>query len=100
MHLFFDCGVVAAAGFVAGRLGRPRSVLAGSILAVSFCLWDFEGALALNVPFLVRLIWNSFHDAGYLDALVGSLEVHVLLFGCLTAGVMLSRPREKMISIR
>jgi hypothetical protein len=100
VHLFLDCAALTAAGFVVGRLARPGSTLPGAIFAATLCFWDFGGTLALNVPWLARLVWNSFHDARYVDALVTSLETHALLFGCLIAGVALSRPREKMISIR
>jgi hypothetical protein len=54
---------------------------------------------ALNVPWLLRLVWNSFHDSRYLDSLLTSVETHVLLFGCLIAGAVLSQAREKMVSI-
>jgi hypothetical protein len=98
-HLGFDCMTLAAAGFVAGRFNRSHPMWTAGLLAATLCLPDFGGALALNVPWLIRLAWNSFHDSRYLDSLVTSLETHILLFGCLIAGGMLSRPREKAISI-
>jgi hypothetical protein len=98
-HLGFDCSAMAAAGFVAGRFNRTHPMWTAGLLAATFCVTDFRGAIAVNVPWLIRLAWNSFHDSRYLDSLVTSLETHVLLFGCLIAGAMLSRPREKAISI-
>ncbi len=95
VHLAFDCLTLAAAGFVAGRFNRSRALL----FAATLCFWDFGDALALNVPWLLRLVWNSLHDSRYLDSLVSSVETHMLLFGCLFAGAMLSRPREKPVSI-
>jgi hypothetical protein len=98
-HLGFECAAMAAAGFVAGRFNRSHPMWTAGLLAATFCVTDFRGAIAVNVPWLIRLAWNSFHDSRYLDSLVTSLGTHVLLFGCLIAGAMLSRPREKAISI-
>jgi len=98
-HLAFDCMTLAAAGFVAGRFNRSRAVLMGVLFAATLCFWNFGDALALNVPWLLRLAGNSFHDSRYLDSLIASVETHALLFGCLFAGAMLSRAREKPASI-
>jgi len=98
-HLAFDCMTLAAAGFVAGRFNRAHPMWTAGLLAATFCVLDLRGAVAVNVPWLIRLAWNSFHDSRYLDALATSVETHFLLFGCLIAGAMLSRAREKPISI-
>lgn len=99
-HLAFDCLTLAAAGFVTGRFNRSRAVLSAALFAVTLCFWDFRGTLALHVPWLLELVWYSLHDSGFLDALLTSVETHVLLFGCLIAGALLSRPREKPVSIK
>jgi len=98
-HLAFDCMTLAVAGFVTGRFNRPHPLLAAGLFALTLCFWDFGGALALNVPWLLRLVWNSFHDSRFFDSLVASAETHVLLFGCLMAGAMLSRAKERAVSI-
>ena len=98
-HLAFDCLTLAGAGWVAGRFSRPRSMLTAVLFALTLCSLDFEAALALNVPWLLRLVWNSLHDSRYLDSLAAGAETHVLLFGCLFTGAALSRPREKPVSI-
>lgn len=98
-HLAFDCITLAAAGWVAGRFNRSHPLLTVGLFAVTLCFWDFGDVLALNVPWLLRLIGNSFHDSRFLDSLLTSAETHALLFGCLLAGAMLSRPRAKPISI-
>jgi len=99
VHLAFDCVTLAAAGWVAGRLNRPYAIFSALLLALTLCFWDFGEALALNVPWLLRLAWNSLHDSRYFDSLATSAETHVLLFGCLFAGAALSRPKEKPASI-
>jgi hypothetical protein len=98
-HLAFDCLTLTAAGWVAGRFNRGHAMLTAILFAFTLCFWDFGDVLALNVPWLLRLIRNSFHDSRYFDSLSGSAGTHVLLFGCLMAGAALSRAREKPVSI-
>lgn len=98
-HLAFDCLTLTAAGWVAGRFNRRHAMLTAILFAFMLCFWDFGEALALNVPWLLRLMRNSFHDSRYFDSLAGSVETHALLFGCLMAGAALSTPREKPASI-
>jgi hypothetical protein len=98
-HLAFDCLTLTAAGWVAGRFNRGHAMPTAMLFALTLCFWDFGDVLALNVPWLLRLVWNSFHDSRYFEALAGSVETHVLLFGCLTAGAALSRAPEKPVSI-
>ena len=99
IQLAFDCAVLAAAGWVTGRFNRSHAMLTALLFAVTLSFWDFDEMLTLNVPWLLRLVWNSFHDSRYLDSLAASAETHALLFGCLIAGAALSRAREKMVSI-
>lgn len=99
VHLMFDCATMAAAGWVAGRSNRPHGMISALIFTATLCFFDFGEALALNVPWLMHLIVDSFHDARYLDSLAASAETHVLLFGCLLAGARLSRVRQMPVSI-
>jgi len=98
-HLGFDCLTLSAAGWVAGRFNRPHAIVSALLFAFTLCFWNFGAALALNLPWLLRLAVNSFHDSRYLDSLAASAGTHVLLFGCLFAGAALSRPGEKPVSI-
>jgi hypothetical protein len=98
-HLALDCLTLAAAGFVTGRFNRSRAILSADVFALTLSFWDFGYTLALRVPWLLQLAWSSLHDSRFLDALLTSAETHALLFGCLFAGAMLSRPREKPVSI-
>ena len=97
--LGFDCAALFAAGWVTGRLNRSHAVRTGLLFAATLCFRDFGGSLNLNVPGLIRLLWNSFHDSRYFDSLLTSVETHALLFGCLIGGAALSRAREKPVSI-
>jgi hypothetical protein len=98
-HLAFDCLTLTAAGWVAGRFNRGHAMLTVGLFALTLCFWDFGGALALNVPWLLRLVRNSFQDSRYFDSLIASVETHCLLFGCLMTGGALSRARERPVSI-
>jgi hypothetical protein len=97
--LGFDCAALFASGWVTGRLNRSHAVRAGLLFAATLCFWDFGGSLNLNVPGLVRLVGNSFHDSRYFDSLLTSAETHLILFGCLIGGAALSRAREKALSV-
>jgi len=98
-HLAFDCLTLAAAGFVAGRSNRSYAFPSVLLFALTLCFRSFGNTLALNVPWLLRLVWNSFHDSRYFDAMLTSAETHALLFGCLIAGAALSRQRARPVSI-
>jgi hypothetical protein len=92
--LFFDCGALALAGFVAGRLAQPRRMVAAALLAVPLCFFDFESTLTLNAPWLIRLALDSMHDSRFVDSLIASAETHAILFGCLFAAAALSGPAD------
>ncbi len=94
LHLFLDCAAMAAAGWCAGRFSRPRPMRAALLFALTLCGWDFGGMLALNVPWLLRLARDAFENARYLDSLIASAEMHLILFGCLMGGAALSRPGD------
>jgi hypothetical protein len=95
-HLALDCLTLAAAGWVAGRLNRPHAIPTALLFALTLSFWDFG---TLNVPWLLRLAWNTVHDFRFLEPLATSVETHVMLFGCLFAGALLSRPRTPPMSI-
>jgi hypothetical protein len=98
-HLALDGLTLTATGWVVGRFNRPKAILTAVLFAVTLCFWEFGETLGLNVPWLLRLVSNSFHDSRFLDSLIASAEINILLFGCLIAGAGLSRAREKMVSI-
>jgi hypothetical protein len=98
-HLALDCAICAAAGYMTGRFNRSHPVWTAVLFAVTLSFCGFGDTLALNIPFLLRLTWNSLQDSRFFDALLTSAETHTLLLGCLFAGAMLSRPRAKPISV-
>jgi hypothetical protein len=50
--------------------------------------------LPIDVPWLLQLTADAWRDARYRDSLVATFTTHLLLFGSLIAGGLLSRPRQ------
>ncbi len=94
-RLTLDCFALAAAGWVVGRWSRPHSLFVSLVWAATLTLRDFNPLLPIDVPWLLHLLIDSFHDARYLDSLVNTAAGQALLFGCLIAGAMLARPRAE-----
>lgn len=97
VHLMFDCVTLAAAGWVTGHFSRPRSILGVLIFAGTLAFWDFGQLLALNFPWMIRLIENSFRDARYLESLATAAVTQALLFGSLIAGGSFERAAPQSI---
>lgn len=94
VELGLDCAILAATGWVTGRIARPRSVLAVLLFALTLSFWDLSALVAINVPWLMRLVGNA-----HWDSLITTGVSHALLFGSLIAGGLLSRPSTKPVSI-
>lgn len=92
-RLTLDCGILAAAGWVAGYWSRPHSLFAALVFAATLTLRDFTPLLPLDVPWLYRLVVDTLRDSRYLDSLVTSAAGQAMLFGCLISGALLARPR-------
>jgi hypothetical protein len=99
-RLGLDCAVLVGTGWVVGRFSRPNPMFAVLVFAATLTFWDLSFLVAINVPWLVRLAIHSLSgDGNYLSSLVSTVGTHVLLFGCLVGGGLLSRAREKPVSI-
>jgi hypothetical protein len=99
-RLGLDCAVLAATGWVVGRLGRPSSMLGVLVFAATLTVWDVSFLVEINVPWLVRLAVHSLSgDSSYLGSLVSTAVSQALLFGSLVGGGLLSRAPTKPVSI-
>jgi hypothetical protein len=99
-RLGLDCAVLAATGWVVGRLSRPISMLGILAFAATLTLGDFSSTVGINVPWLLRLAAHTMSgESSYLDSLVSTATGQTLLFGSLLAGGLLSRPSTKPVSI-
>ena len=98
--LGLDCAVMAATGWVVGRLGRPSPMLGVLVFAATLTVWDMSFMVEINVPWLLRLVVHALSgDSSYLSSLVSTGASQTLLFGCLLGGGMLSRGAAKPVSI-
>jgi len=93
-QLAFSCIAFAATGWVIGYFSRPHSLFGLLAFAATLMIWDFNPVLPLNVPWLVRLLIDSFRDQRYVDSLVTTTLSDALLFGCLIGGGALGRPSQ------
>jgi hypothetical protein len=99
-QLGLDCAVMVATGWVVGRLSRPNPMLGVLVFGATLTFWDISFLVAINVPWLVRLVIHALSsDGNYLSSLVSTAGSQILLFGCLVGGGLLSRVREKPVSI-
>ena len=99
LKVVLDMGTLAACGWVAGRVGRPRTMAAAALAAAGLTAFDLTPYLVLNVPWLLRLIGNAAGDSRYLSPLLSALAVHALMFASLFTGAYLSRPRQAPIGL-
>jgi len=98
--LGLDCAVLAATGWVVGRIGRPSSMLGVLVFAATLTVWDVSFLVEINVPWLLRLVGHSLGgDSSYLGSLVSTALGQTLLFGSLMGGGLLSRAPTKPVSI-
>jgi hypothetical protein len=97
--LALDCTALAATGWVVGRLNRTSPIVAVLIFAATLTFWDFTPAMAINIPWVIRLVVNTVRDSNSLSLLFSTAASQAFLFGSLLAGGLLSRPREKPVSI-
>jgi len=99
VQLILECLALAAAGWVMGRWNRADPNRAALVFAAMLAIWNFGLVPAINVPWLFRLIADSFGSARYLESLVTAAVTQALLFGSLFVGVRLSRPVEVPVSL-
>jgi len=98
-RLGLDCTALAAAGWTVGRLHRSAPMLSVLAFAATLTFRDFGPLLGLNVPWLIRLAADAMRDSLYLESLAATAASHVLMFGSLIAGGLLSRPAPAPVSI-
>ena len=68
VQLAFECVALAAAGWMIGRWNRFYAVPAVLVFAALLAVWEFGLVPAINIPWLFRLISDSFGDARYLES--------------------------------
>lgn len=100
VQLSLQCSALAGTGWVVGHLNRSSAVVGVLVFAATLTPWDFGPVLGINVPSLVRLTADAFHDPRYFDSLIATAGAHALLFGSLIVGGLLRlASRTKPLSI-
>ena len=92
LKVVLDMGALAACGWTAGRVGRPRVLAAAGLAAAGLMVYDFTPYLPINFPWVLRLARNALGDSRYVSSLFSTLTIHGLMLGSLFAGAQLSRP--------
>jgi hypothetical protein len=93
--LALECVVLCASGWIMARWNRPDAGPAMLIFAAMIAVWNFGLVPAINIPWLFRLIADSFRNPRYLESLITAAVTHAFLFGSLFVGAILSRAREQ-----
>ncbi len=99
LKIVLDMAILATSGWVAGRIGRARTMAAAGVTAAGLCLFDLTPYLLLNVPWLLKLTVNAVSDSRFLSSLLTTLTMHALLFGSLFIGARFSRPRQAPVGL-
>ena len=94
VRLTLDSILMAATGWITGRLNRPAPVFAVLVFAATLAFWDLSPVLSINVPWLLRSARDALSDSRYFDAFITASFSHVLLFGSLIVGGLLSRAKQ------
>jgi hypothetical protein len=92
-QLALACAGLAATGWVIGRWNRFDPIRAALVFAAMLAVWNF-GLVPINIPWLFRLIADSFENLRFVQSLLTAAATHALLFGSLFVGVRLSRQAQ------
>jgi len=96
--LSLDCFMLAGTGWVMGRLHRPAPLLGTLAFAVTLAFHNFDPLLDLDVRWLIWLAVHAYQP-GYFSPFLTAAVRHLLLFGSLLIGALLSRPSPVPLSI-
>ena len=100
VRLMLDSLVLAACGWVVGRLASAKPILTVAVFAVTLSLRDFGDLVELRVPWLFQLMADALRDPRYWESLLSTAVIQAFLFGCLFAGGLLSRRPPATLSIK
>jgi hypothetical protein len=97
-QLALTCVGLAATGWIIGRWNRLDAMASALFFALMLAVWNF-GLAPINLPWLFRLMLDSFQDFRYLESLLTAVVTHAFLLGSLLAGAALSGPAQPPMSI-
>ena len=97
--LAVDCLKLVATGLAIGLLHRAAPLPGVLVFAATLSVFNLEAWLPLDVPWLIQLAVDAVHDARYWGPVATIVVQHVLLFGSLIAGGLLSRLPQTPLSL-
>jgi hypothetical protein len=102
-RIALDCCVLAACGYAAVRLPalwrdnlRERSNALWFALTLLPLHFDWS---SLDVPWLVRLVFDSFTSTRYVGSLLETMALHGILFACVAIGASSAAPQRAVASV-
>jgi hypothetical protein len=98
-QLTLECVALGVAGWTIGRWNRFDAIPAVLVFSAMLAVQNFGLEPAMNLPWLFRLVIDSFRNVRYLESLISEAATHALLFGSLIAGALLGRPSAKPVSL-
>jgi hypothetical protein len=93
------CLILVATGWTVGRTHRAAPLPGVFAFAVTLAFCNCDPSSVVDIPTLARLAAGALHDTGYLSPLATTAAQHILLFGSLIAGGLLSRPPRPPLSL-
>lgn len=93
-QLALACAGLTAAGWVVGRSNRFDALAAALIFAVTLSVWNF-GLVPIDIPWLFRLLIDTFENSRYMESFFTLLALHIFLFASIFFGARLSARGEQ-----
>jgi len=94
--IVIDLLCFAAAGWVTGRVSRPRTASSVLLFLFSLLFFDLEPLLPLHFGWVLRQISNSMADTRYLPGLIQAIVSNGMYLAAVWAGGIQSKPRPSL----
>jgi hypothetical protein len=91
VQLGLACAVLAATGWVVGRVSRPFPIQGSLIFAATLAFRDWGDTLGIRIPWLFRLAVDALREPRYWVSLFDTAASQGILFASLIAGALISR---------
>jgi hypothetical protein len=91
VRLGLDCCALVAAGWIIGRLGPAKSMVAILAFAAMLAVPALGEMVEIRLLWLLQLTVDAFQDRHYWDSLFDTAVSQTFLFGSLFVGARLSR---------
>jgi hypothetical protein len=99
VKLALDCLVLAATGWIIGRLDRSAPLPGVLTFAATLAFFSVDPLLDLNVIPLIRLAADAVRDSRLLGVFATTAVPYLFQFGSLIVGTLLSRPAPAPFSL-